>query len=68
MLTECYSSIDMVMSYYGNGSREGAQVPMNFGFIERINNQSTAADYQAVVDEWMAHMPAGRTPNWVVRK
>lgn len=66
MLTECYSSLDMVMRYYGNATHEGAHLPFNFQFIERIRMDSNANDYKAVIDDWMAKMPAGRTPNWVM--
>lgn len=66
MLTESYSSIDVVMKYYGDGSREGSHIPFNFFFIEQINNNSNANDYKTTIDYWMNNMPANRIPNWVV--
>lgn len=66
MMTECYSSIEMVMRYYGNETHEGAQMPFNFQFIERIKMDSNANDYKAAIDYWWSNMPKGRTANWVV--
>lgn len=66
MMTESYSSIDIVMKYYGDGKREGSHIPFNFLFIEQINNNSNANDYKNVIDYWMNNMPANRIPNWVV--
>lgn len=65
-MTECYSSIEMVMRYYGNETHEGAQMPFNFQFIERIKMESDANDYKAAIDYWWTNMPEGRTANWVV--
>lgn len=66
MLTESYSSIDIVMKYYGDGRREGSHIPFNFFFIEQINNNSNANDYKRTIDYWMSNMPLNRVPNWVV--
>lgn len=56
----------MVARYFGDATHKGAQLPFNFLFIERIRNDSNAYDYKSVIDDWMAHMPAGGTANWVV--
>lgn len=67
MLTESYSSIDVVMKYYGDGKREGSHIPFNFLLIEQISNNSNANDYKTTIDYWMSNMPPNRIPNWVVR-
>lgn len=68
MLTESYSPIDIVMKYYGDGQREGSHIPFNFLFIEQLNNNSNANDYEATIYNWMSNMPTNRIPNWVVSK
>lgn len=55
------------MNCYGDGKREGAQIPFNFHLITRLNQDSTAVDFKDSIDLWMNNMPKGRTANWVVR-
>lgn len=65
-MAETYSPIDIVMRYFGDGKREGAHIPFNFGFITSIYNSSTAYDYASTINRWITKLPAGRTSNWVV--
>jgi alpha-glucosidase len=66
IMTESYSPLDIVMKYYGNGTRQGAQMPFNFQFITTFFDTSNAVDLQKTIDSWMSKMPAGRVPNWVM--
>ncbi|KAH8321359.1 hypothetical protein KR074_003031 [Drosophila pseudoananassae] len=66
LMAETYSPIDIVMKYYGNGTREGAQLPFNFLLISELSNSSNAHDYESTVMKWLQHMPEGRTANWVL--
>jgi alpha-glucosidase len=68
MMTESYGSTESVMLFYGDGQRKGAQMPFNFQLLTGVNNDSTAADYKRIVDEWLTKMPADSSPNWVVSK
>lgn len=66
MMTEAYTSTDILMRYYGNSTNDGSNVPFNFLMLERIHNTSTSHEYIACVDEWMSQLPEGRTANWVM--
>lgn len=66
IMTESYSSLDVVMSYYGNETHNGSHMPFNFQMITSLNNDSNAHDFKDIINIWMDNMPAGRTPNWVV--
>lgn len=62
MMLEVYANISMTMKYY----KFGANFPFNFGFITRIDQNSSAADLKDFIDTWMSNMPSGSVPNWVV--
>lgn len=66
LMTESYSPISEVMKYYGNGTREGAQIPFNFLIIGGLTNNSNAHNYEDTINTWLSNMPKGRTANWVV--
>ncbi|CAD7089388.1 unnamed protein product [Hermetia illucens] len=66
ILTEIYSPIDIIMQYYGNGTYNGAHIPFNFNFITKVNKDSKAPDYAAVISLWMDNMPKRYTANWVI--
>jgi hypothetical protein len=38
MMTESYENVDLVMPFYGNGSREGSNIPFNFEIIKNMSN------------------------------
>lgn len=66
LMIESWSSIDIVMKYYGNGTAEGAQIPFNFLIISSLTNASNAYDYAEVINTWLSKMPKNRTANWVL--
>lgn len=65
-MTEAYASTYNTMRFYqsADGSVDGVSMPFNFGLIY-LNQGSNAYSVKETVDEWMSHMPAGKTPNWV---
>lgn len=65
MVTEAYTSLQMMMRYYGNATR-GGSLPFNFVYLERINSTSDANGLKSAIDAWITNMPAGKTANWVV--
>lgn len=65
MVTEAYTSLPMMMRYYGNATRAGS-VPFNFVYLENINSTSDASGLKSAIDAWMTNMPAGKVANWVV--
>uniref|UniRef100_A0A8D9FDV4 Maltase A1 n=1 Tax=Cacopsylla melanoneura TaxID=428564 RepID=A0A8D9FDV4_9HEMI len=64
MTTECYTSLDKLMPYYSNGSRNGAHFPLNFRLVDRLNRESTAADFVNTIVEWEERKPAHAWSNW----
>lgn len=66
MMTESYSSVEKVMPFYGNESRNGSNIPFNFEMIKEINAYSTASDYFRLINRTLAALPKGKTTNWVV--
>lgn len=66
LLTEAWASLDTIQRYFGNATHEGAHIPFNFLFIERLNLASNAHDLEQCVNDWMTMLPEGRTANWVV--
>ena len=66
-MTEAYlTPLSELMKYYGTAERPIAHFPFNFGFVG-LKPNFTAANIQGAIDDWMTAMPAGFTPNWVVR-
>jgi alpha-glucosidase len=66
MMTEAYTSLDNMLRYYGEGNRNGVNVPFNFELISNVNIDSTAADYKLRIDNWLTRVPKGKQANWVV--
>lgn len=68
MMTESYSPANVIKKYYqsADGARNGAHLPFNFEMINRINVNSTAADFVSMVTEWFKIVPEGKVTNWVV--
>ncbi|KAH9634241.1 hypothetical protein HF086_012703 [Spodoptera exigua] len=64
MMTEAYTDMDLMMRYYGEGSRDGS-IPFNFIFLGELNGQSTANNMQTVIEKWLSNMPSGKIANWV---
>lgn len=66
LMTESYSAIEMVIRYYKDGNREGAQLPFNFELMKQLNNESNAHDVVKAIYSWLDAMPEGHFTNWVV--
>ncbi|KMQ82699.1 alpha-like protein, partial [Lasius niger] len=62
LMMEAYANMTMTIKYYAYG----AHFPFNFGLITETDRDSTAADFQRVIDEWMLNMwLIDGTANWV---
>lgn len=68
IMTEAYTSLENMIKFYGDGRRNGSNVPFNFEMISNVNINSTAADYKQRIDNWLARVPHGSHANWVVSK
>ena len=62
LMIEAYSNMSATMKYY----HYEADFPFNFNFVTNLTRDSTAADFNHLVDSWYANLPKGGTPNWVV--
>lgn len=70
MMTESYSSIDVIKKFYisDDGTKNGAHLPFNFLLIDVIKNSSMAEDFVKSIGEWLDDVPSGKVTNWVVSK
>uniref|UniRef100_B8RIZ0 alpha-glucosidase n=1 Tax=Culex tarsalis TaxID=7177 RepID=B8RIZ0_CULTA len=66
MMTEGYTSIPYVMKFFGDGERNGAQIPFNFQMISNLRKTSNATDFARYANLWLDNLPAGRRSNWVL--
>lgn len=68
MMTEAYTSMDMIMRFYesDDGVEQRAHFPFNFAMITELNAQSKARDFKYVIDRFLENMPRGKVTNWVV--
>ncbi|XP_013420072.1 neutral and basic amino acid transport protein rBAT-like [Lingula anatina] len=54
------------MKYYGLYGRDGADMPHNFGLLQKLNRNCGGTCVKEVVDDWLSNMPPGRWPNFLV--
>lgn len=66
VMTEAYVSPQLTMKYFGDGEREGAQMPFNFVLISDVNGESTAAEFKYALDKFITFKPMDKLANWVV--
>ncbi|XP_035914171.1 maltase 1-like [Anopheles stephensi] len=68
MLTEAYTSMDMVLRFYqsDDGSEQRAHFPFNFVLLGELNGASKARDFKYVIDRWLENLPRGKVTNWVL--
>ncbi|XP_055705141.1 maltase A1-like [Phlebotomus papatasi] len=66
MLTEAYSNIDILMTYYGDGVKNGSHVPFNFFLITQLNNDSNAINFHKTIRLWLDKLPQDCIANWVI--
>lgn len=68
LIIGAYSSNNITAKYYGNDTDPGAHLPFNFGLIDKLNDESTAANFNDAVYSWLDNIPLGIWPNWVVNE
>uniref|UniRef100_A0A182NKC5 alpha-glucosidase n=1 Tax=Anopheles dirus TaxID=7168 RepID=A0A182NKC5_9DIPT len=68
MLTEAYTSMDMLHRFYqsDDGSEQRAHFPFNFVLLGELNGASSARDFKYVIDRWLENLPRGKVTNWVL--
>ncbi|XP_035656989.1 neutral and basic amino acid transport protein rBAT [Oncorhynchus keta] len=60
-----YEETDKTMMYYGTPYVKESDFPFNFYLMDLPTNL-TGTGAQGLVNLWMANMPVGKWPNWVV--
>ncbi|XP_028676855.2 neutral and basic amino acid transport protein rBAT [Erpetoichthys calabaricus] len=67
MFTDSFddNKIATTMLYYGSSRIKEADFPFNF-YLTRLENQLYSRNVFELVDLWMANMPQGHWPNWMV--
>lgn len=68
LMTEAYTSLQNIQRYYGDGHRNGSQIPFNFELLQNIKKDTSASDVKNIIDRWLVNMPKGVHANWVVSK
>ncbi|XP_055705153.1 maltase A3-like [Phlebotomus papatasi] len=66
MLSESDSEISILMTYYGDGIRNGSHVPFNFKLLFNLNKNSNAIDFRNTIHIWLDNLPEGCVANWVI--
>lgn len=66
MMTEAYTSLENLMKYYGDGKRNGSHIPFNFEVLMATKKDSTAKQLKIAAENYMNHIPAGLSANWVL--
>lgn len=67
MITESHTNLSTLQKYYGEGLHPGAQVPLNFGFIESIDFNNIINSVDQSIRNWMEITPHNGVANWMVR-
>nr|QOL02375.1 alpha amylase-like protein [Glyphodes pyloalis] len=65
MMTEAYATPQLIMRYFGEGEREGAQIPFNFALISDVDEKSSAAEIKYALDQFLTLKPLDKQANWV---
>lgn len=67
MVSESYDQqeVEKTMMYYSTPLVKESDFPFNFYLLDLPQNHS-GPWLHSLVDLWMANMPGGRWPNWVV--
>lgn len=66
LMTEAYSNLEHIIRYYGDGVRNGSQIPFNFHLLPHVNKTSSASEFKRLIEEFLDGVPAGSEANWVV--
>lgn len=66
MAVEAYTSVENTMKFYGNATKVGADLPLNFMLVSDLDDNSKAADFNNIVNTWLDNMPKGKWANWQV--
>ena len=66
LMTEAYTSLDNLLRYYGDGKRNGSQIPFNFDLLVNLKNDTPATRFNELVNTFLRAKPTQVHANWVV--
>lgn len=66
LMTEAYSELPYLVRYYGDGKRNGSQIPFNFYLLSNVNGTSNASTFKKYIEEFLNAVPADSEANWVL--
>lgn len=66
LLTEAYTNLTNIIKFYGDGKRNGSNVPFNFELLTKLDNNTNAIQISDIIDSWLNLMPKDVHPNWVL--
>lgn len=66
LMLEAYTPINNVIRLFGDGVKNGSQIPFNFELISRMSNTSTAQNVYDIIHTWLDLIPKGNVSNWVI--
>uniref|UniRef100_A0A336M0N4 CSON005788 protein n=1 Tax=Culicoides sonorensis TaxID=179676 RepID=A0A336M0N4_CULSO len=64
LLTEAYTSLENILKFYGDSTRNGSHVPFNFDLLSNLKITSTAKDIKILVENFLNRVPYGKEANW----
>ncbi|XP_060865355.1 maltase A3-like [Metopolophium dirhodum] len=64
--TEAYAPIDVLMQYYGNSTKPGANVPFNLRLIRNVDKSNIIESIDKIVKDWLDNMPENQVANWAM--
>uniref|UniRef100_A0A336MY77 CSON008232 protein n=1 Tax=Culicoides sonorensis TaxID=179676 RepID=A0A336MY77_CULSO len=60
LLTEAYTSLENILKFYGDSTRNGSHVPFNFDLLSNLKITSTAKDIKILVENFLNRVPYGK--------
>ncbi|XP_060864512.1 maltase 2-like [Metopolophium dirhodum] len=66
MATEAYTTVDILMQYYGNSTNPGAQVPLNLALVKLPKDDQIVESIDTIIKNWLADLPENAVANWVI--
>ncbi|XP_025411858.1 maltase 2-like [Sipha flava] len=66
LIIGAYTSNNITTTHYSNDTDPGTHLPFNFGLIDKLNDESNAANFSNAVYSWLDNIQLGIWPIWVI--
>lgn len=60
LLTEAYTSLENILKFYGDASRNGSHIPFNFDLLSNCKIDTTAKQIRILVENYLNRVPYGK--------